>query len=445
VKTAFIVLLSSLAFAAAAAQPQETPLLQAIQVIRAIDDHAHPPRVIGVGERDDDYDALPCDPLEPAPVPAKIRPDNTQYIEAWKALYGYRYNDMEPAHVREVVQAKERLKRERGDQYPNWILDQLGIETQLANRVAMGRGLAAPRFRWIAFADPLLVVRRNNTAIAYTPDRRIFYDREEKLLNRYMQALHITQMPATLNEYISSIVFPTLNAWKQQGAVGIKFEAAYLRQLSFDPTNENDAAQSYLRVMGSGSSTVADYKHVQDFLFRRIALEAGKLDLPIQIHTGGGCGSYFRLEGSNPSLLESVFNDFTLRHTKFVVLHAGWPFDRELAFLLTKPNVYADFSQVTWMLSGRELATTLRPWLEMYPEKVLFGTDLSPNTPEVDWEEIGWIASRDSRRALADVLNDLVHDGIITEQRALQYAQMVMHDNAARLYGLSGPAAATGK
>lgn len=440
-KTALLLITSLFAFAGASAQQQETPLAQAIEAIKAIDDHAHPPRVIGVGERDDDYDALPCDPLEPAPVPAKIRPDNTQYIEAWKALYGYRYNDMEPAHVREVIQAKERLKRERGDQYPNWILDQLGIETELANRVAMGRGLAAPRFRWIAFADPLIVVRRNNTALAYTPDRRIFYDREEKLLNRYMQALHVTQMPATLSEYVNSVVVPTLNAWKQQDAVAIKFEAAYLRQLSFDPTTENDAAQSYSRILSNGPMTVADYKHVQDYLFRRIALEAGKLELPIQIHTGGGCGSYFRLEGANPSLLESVFNDSTLRHTKFVVLHAGWPFDRELAFLLTKPNVYADFSQVTWMLSGRELATTLRPWLEMYPEKVLFGTDLSPNTPEVDWEEIGWIASRDSRRALADVLNDLVHDGIITQQRALQYAQMVMHDNSARLYRLSGAAA----
>jgi predicted TIM-barrel fold metal-dependent hydrolase len=81
----------------------------------------------------------------------------------------------------------------------------------------------------------------------------------------------------------------------------------------------------------------------------------------------------------------------------------------------------------------------------MYPEKVLFGTDLSPNTPEVDWEEIGWIASRDSRRALASVLTDLVRDGIITEQRAAQYAQMVMHDNAARLYGLSGQPAASAK
>jgi len=442
VKTVAPVFLAlSMSLTISAQTTPDTAILQVVQAIHAIDDHAHPPRVVGVGERDDDYDALPCDPLEPAPVPAKIRSDNTQYIEAWKALYGYRYNDMEPQHVREVLQAKERLKRERGDQYPNWILDQLGIETELANRVAMGRGLQAPRFRWIAFADPLLVVRRNNIALTYTPDRRIFYEREEKLLTRYMQALNVSQMPATLNDYINLVVVPTLGAWKQQGAVAIKFEAAYLRALSFDPTSENEAAQSYVRVMGGGQSVV-DYKHVQDFLFHRIALEAGRLNLPIQIHTGGGCGSYFRLEGSNPSLLESVFNDSTLRHTKFVVLHAGWPFDRELAFLLTKPNVYADFSQVTWMLSGRELAITLRPWLEMYPEKVLFGTDLSPNTPEVDWEEIGWIASRDSRLAVASVLTDLVHDGIITEPRAIQYAQMVMHDNAARLYAMTSPAAA---
>ena len=36
-----------------------------IRNIRAIDNHSHPPRVVGAGERDDEFDALPCDPLEP--------------------------------------------------------------------------------------------------------------------------------------------------------------------------------------------------------------------------------------------------------------------------------------------------------------------------------------------------------------------------------------------
>lgn len=377
-------------------------------------------------------------------MPAKFRDDNPQYIQAWKALYGYRYNDMEPAHVKELVQAKQRAKQQHGDGYSVWVLDQLNIETELANRVAMGRGLTAPRFRWIAFADPLLIVRRDNLALAYTPDRRIFYAREQALLGRYMQELGVAQIPPTIQQYVATVVVPMLQRWKEQGAVAIKFEAAYLRQLSFDPTTEAEASDSYKRV-NSGPYSVADYKHVQDYLFRRIAAEAGKLELPIQIHTGIGCGSYFRLEGANPALLESVFNDSTLRHTKFVVLHAGWPYQGELAALLTKPNVYADFSQITWMHSARLLAETLRPWLEMYPEKVMFGTDLSPNTPEVDWEEIGWLTTRDARVALASTLSDMVRDGVITEERALLYANMVLHDNAARLYKLGAAAGASAR
>src|SRR2546430_4289977 len=43
--------------------------------------------------------------------------------------------------------------------------------------------------------------------------------------------------------------------------------------------------------------------------------------------------------------------------------------------LLSKPNVYADFSAQTFFTYPRELSEILRNWLEAYPDKVLFGTD----------------------------------------------------------------------
>ena len=39
-------------------------LLTEINQIKAIDNHSHPPALVNPGEKDDDYDALPCDPLE---------------------------------------------------------------------------------------------------------------------------------------------------------------------------------------------------------------------------------------------------------------------------------------------------------------------------------------------------------------------------------------------
>ena len=48
------------------------------------------------------------------------------------------------------------MRREEGDRYPAWVLDKLGIDVMLANRIAMGRGLDAARFRWVPYDDALL-------------------------------------------------------------------------------------------------------------------------------------------------------------------------------------------------------------------------------------------------------------------------------------------------
>ena len=111
--------------------------------------------------------------------------------------------------------------------------------------------------------------------------------------------------------------------------------------------------------MKGGVPGDADYKTLQDYLFRYIAREAGRLGMAVHVHTGGGCGGYFYLEGSNPVLMDSVFNDPTLRKTNFVMLHGGASgFEHLVAYLLMKPNVYADFSEQTWMTSPRHIAAT---------------------------------------------------------------------------------------
>ena len=71
-----------------------------IRKIRAIDNHSHPPRVVADGERDDEFDALPCDPLEPTAPNTMTRPENPQYLAAWTALWGYAYDDRSDAHLK---------------------------------------------------------------------------------------------------------------------------------------------------------------------------------------------------------------------------------------------------------------------------------------------------------------------------------------------------------
>jgi hypothetical protein len=419
------------------AQTADPQLLAEINKIKAIDNHSHPPKLVDPGEKDDDFDALPCDPLEPSDPTTITRPENPQYIAAWKALYNYPYNDRSPEHMKELLQSKQKVMQEQGDNYPDWVLDQLGIETELANRVAMGRGLQPPRFRWVPFDDALMFPLKNSALASETPDRKFFFQRESMLLRRYMKDVNRDALPPTLQEYVTKIVTPVLEMQKKNGAVAIKFEAAYLRSLDFGPAEPIQLVQQiYAHFVKGDVPLTHDYTRLQNSLFRYIAREAGRLGLPVHIHTGGGCGTYFMLMGSNPALLESVLNDASLRKTNFVLLHGGaGAFTKYTAYLLMKPNVYADFSEQTWLISTRKLSEIVRDFLEWYPEKIMFGTDLYPNTPEINWEEIGWQTTQSGREALAIALTGMMQDGEITRERALELAHMVLHDNAAKLYG----------
>jgi len=419
-----------------AAQSPDPQLLSEIQKIKAIDNHSHPPRLVAPNEIDDEFDALPCDPLEPSAPPTANRPGNPQFLAAWKSLWGYKYDDKTEPHIRELLATKARIRQEQADNYLNWVLDQLGIESELANRIALGRGLTPPHFRWVPFDDALLFPLSNNELAQASPDRKFFLSREDMLLTRYLKDVGVAALPASLDDYLKSVVTPELEKQKQQGAIAIKFEAAYLRSLDFEPATRDDAATVYSKYIREGLPPAADYTRLQDFLFRYVAAEAGRLGLPVHIHTGAGCGTYFNLYGSEPLRLESVFNDPSLRKTKFVLLHGGsGPFTREIGYLLMKPNVYADFSEQTWMTSARALSQVIRDWLEWYPEKVLFGTDLFPGKAEYDWEEIGWQTTQTARTALAIALTGMIQDGEITRPRASELAHMALHDNAAKLYG----------
>jgi hypothetical protein len=420
------------------AQPGVDPdLLTEISKIKAIDNHAHPLKYVAPGEKpDDEFDALPLDAIVAFPLPVRLSPTNLEFTRAWHDLYRYSHDDMSEGHVRELMAAKQRMLKDRGDAFPTWILDQLNIETMFANRVAMGRGLTPPRFRWVAFDDALIFPLNNEAARRSNADYRGFYPGEERLLKRYLTDLRINALPLLLDAYLRNIVTPTLERQRKAGAVAIKFEAAYLRKLDFDDPDEARARATYARFVRGGEPPANGYKALQDFLFYYIAREAGRLGMAVHIHCIEGAGGFYRQSGSNPLLLESVFNDPTLRKTNFVVVHGGYPFTKEMGSLMSKPNVYADFSAQTFFAYPRELSDILRNWLESYPDKVLFGTDAFSFGPEVDWGELAWLSNTTARQALALALTGMMNDGEISRGRALELAQMVLHDNAAKLYGL---------
>jgi predicted TIM-barrel fold metal-dependent hydrolase len=327
------------------------------------------------------------------------------------------------------------MERE-GDGYPAWVLDRMGVEVMLADRVRMGRGVGAPRFRWVPYADALLFPLDNTQLAARNSDRKAFFADEDILLRSYLKDAGLSGPPATLDEYLTHVVTPTLERHKQGGAVAEKFEAAYLRSLEFDKVDRAAATKVYAQYRAKGAPPEALYKLLQDYVFRHIAAECGRLGMAVHIHTMAGAGSCFEVRGADPLLLESVLNDPALRKTNFVMLHGGWPFTREITALLEKPNAYLDYSAQSLLLPPATLAVTLREWLEWVPEKVMFATDAYPYSDEMGWEESGWIAAHRARQALDIALSAMLRDGEISRGRALELANLVLHDNARKLYGL---------
>ena len=381
--------------------------------IKAIDNHAHPVRPTAPGEKPDDgYDALPVETLDPQSDPVLQRPGSPEVVAAHRAM-----------------SATENDRAKLGVEYANRVLDQLGIETMLANRVFVGPGLQPPRFLWVPFADALMYPLPTDSLV-HNPDQKAFFADEDRLLKRYYADSGVTAKPATLDEYLEKVVRATLERQKNEGAVAEKFEMAYLRTLEVGNPSKADAEKVYATAQG-------DYKALQDYIFRFIATECGRLGMAVHVHAAAGGGGYFNVAGGNPMLLEPLFNDPALRKTNFVMLHGGWPFGRQLTALLTKPNVYLDFSEQTAMLYPREVSESIRGWLEYVPEKVLFATDAYPAAPpQYGWEEAGYIANQNGREALGMALTGMLQDGEITRDRAVELARMTLRDNARKLYGL---------
>ncbi|AHG91613.1 amidohydrolase [Gemmatirosa kalamazoonensis] len=420
--------LTALALAARlhAQTPVDTALLRYVDSVRAIDVHAHPMRVVARGAPpDSEFDALPLDGIPAFAVPHRLTTDAPIWREARSALYG----DAAP----------ERARTEHGDRFPEWALDRAGIDVMLANRIAMGAGLAAPRFRWVPFVDALLLPLDTRGEAARTPDTRVLYPHETALLRRFLRELRLTALPATLDAYERDVVRATLARQHDGGAVGVKFEAAYLRPLDFDTDDAARARAVYARYVRGGVPSRAEYKTLQDHLFRVVAREAGRLGMTVQIHVLETFGGFYASAGAAPRLLEPALIDSTLRGTRFVIVHGGWPLVGETQGLLAKPNVYADVSMMDQILAPTALAAVLRQWLAEWPDKVLFGTDAFDGGAEQGWEQVAWVGSTTARRALAIALTGMLRDGEIDRPRAEALARMVLRENALKAYTLGKP------
>lgn len=402
-------------------------LLPQIMQIKIFDNHAHP----GFAD-DSDVDAMAIP--ENTSIPFRLREDNPEMVEAAKELFGYPYNDLEAQHLGWLAQKKAEQKKQLGRDYFSRILDKLGIETGVANRVAMPEYLDPARFHWVFFVDSFLFPFNNRELAARNPDQAVFIPMQEKVLHRYMGQINVAQLPSNLNQYLE-FISRLVEANQKLGGVGMKFEVAYFRSFHFDDPSPERAAAIYAKYYnGSATPDAAEYRDFQDFIFRYLLREAGRLHLPVQIHTSVGGGDYFSLQDGNVLKLENILRDPRYNHVTFVLLHGGYPIEKQAIWLAARKNVFLDSSLMGVFTYPEEFKRSLKQWLELFPDKIVFGSDAFPLGEAVGAEESYWLATISARTALAAALAEMISQGEINQSKALELAHAYLHDTAARVY-----------
>jgi uncharacterized protein len=228
----------------------------------------------------------------------------------------------------------------------------------------------------------------------------------------------------------------TVERARADGFVGLKSIIAYRTGLAVKETSRDEAMGAFgplkERARRDGRVRLA-VKPLNDYLLLRALEIAERQALPLQIHTGFGDAD-LDLRGANPLHLRPLLESGRYAHVPLVLLHASYPYVRELGYLAALyPNVYADVGLAIPHLAA-EVPAMLRQLLGLAPTtKVVYSSDAS------QIPELYWLAARWGRRGLGTVLDELMALDALDGRDALAVAQRVLGGNAAEVYGVPWP------
>jgi hypothetical protein len=289
------------------------------------------------------------------------------------------------------------------------------------------------RFKWVFFADSFMWPFNNRDMTARNSDEQVYIPLQEKMLHRWMQQENARALPNNFDNYLK-FISRTLEDNQRKGGIAMKFEAAYFRTLHFGDPPKAAAEAVYGKYHAGGIPTMQEYTTFQDYIFRYLVSEGGRLHLPVHIHTAVGIGDYFEITRGNIFNLENVLRDPRYSNVTWVMIHGGYPLERVAIWLAAMKNVYLDSSLMEMDVYPAQFKESLKEWLELFPDKITYGSDCFPYNDVMGAEESYWLGVQTTREALAGALAEMVSEHEITEDRALQMAHAYLHDTAANLY-----------
>jgi uncharacterized protein len=269
----------------------------------------------------------------------------------------------------------------------------------------------------------------------YTPEEMgvNFNQKIEMLLRLETFAQDLIMQYATFGQMFDAYVAGVEGA-RAAGHIGLKSISAYRVGLDIEWTTREDAARAYFQVkdqaIRDGKVRLAT-KPLNDFLVLTALEIANRQELPIQFHTGFG-DTDVDLIKANPLYMRAILQSDKFRCVPFVLLHAAYPYVRELGYLAAMyPNVYMDLSLAIPFITT-EIPRMIHETLGLTPlTKVMYSSDA------FSIPEIFWLANRWGRAALEKVLGEIVQAGALTETEATRAGTQILNGNARRVYGLA--------
>ena len=216
---------------------------------------------------------------------------------------------------------------------------------------------------------------------------------------------------------------------RQDGFVGIKSHLGELVGFGFPPVEADEAERIYgAAAAGDGEA----FKKLYMAVWLATMLQCQDLNIPLHIHTGTTGGLWDGpVANTDPFLLVPICRQPRFLQTRLILLHAGYPWIQHAGVMAhTFPHVWVDIGWTTPWISQR-IADCYRELIAMAPLSKLMVGSGGHDTPE-----ISWLAGKMAKLALGEVMTDAVRQGVMGEKDAERTGRMILHDNAARLYGL---------
>ncbi len=232
---------------------------------------------------------------------------------------------------------------------------------------------------------------------------------------------------SSFNELLTEFQTRLDSAISHHGFVGVKAHLA--EEVGFG-TLPKPITNSLFDAAKSGDRGA--YQQVYLAVFSETLRQCQKLGVPVHLHTGLTGGLWDGpVSDADPFQIVSLLRQPEFIQTRVVLLHGAYPWIQHAAAVAhALPHVWVDLSWTTPWIAQR-IVECYRDAIGMMPlSKLMIGSG-GHGIPE-----IAWLSAKTAKIALKEVLEDNIKSNLLGFPQAERIGRMILHDNAARLYGL---------